>query len=616
VEGAGYEGFELAPRVGNAVGREPDAELFTAGGQKVGNVAADSAGASVSELSECSGSPPAQEGNISFPIRKFLVRLSEPISDNQQVQLRLSLTTPPNRGILKKESWRIEVWRKGNVTQYGLCEAVMVATNDAGYVPLPVVTRLPSFPPKAPHRPPLTVVALEFILDPLDTNAAAFVLRAPKGFMFPVNCLGPRSPPIRCDQLPTNQEGQSRARLTCINGGTECMRRLSTFVLVSTPRLAPKDPKQNIWFVEAVLLNNFGDVSEQLGRAENPGWALIDMTAEISYAPMSGVPVDIAMSFRPRVNLPAGAQIYILAPKMLRRFGCGDVVVGFLNPLSLGTLRTCTETMVSPDRPDSIWSVTLVLNNTLVAGDHVITIPAETPVSSSNVAGNNIFEIYVRDQFGRNADVALQIPGEGLEVGFRMIAWPLWWSKVPYWINTCQVSVPIEVLDDADVPVSMILITLPLMPPMNHSVSSMSDVSISTGEGNSLPVTGLMIPNQNTLVFKLDDTVLLKQGLYAIRFWIELPARRSQLDIWRVAVCSPGANETSCRLDGMARSGRGSHIKAVFALPGFDGHEAPSTSLLLPMVATASLAYRAWTPPSIASILLFAMLTAFLTVDQ
>lgn len=575
----------------------------------------------MSELSNCSGAPRAQEaqtmgGNVTEPIRKFLVRIEQKVSVNQQMQMLFTLTTPPDRGILQKERWRIEVWRKGNDTKAGVCEAVLMATNDAASVPLPVVTQLPTFPPKAPHRPPITLIRMEFSLDPLDTKAQAFVIRAPIGFGFPNNCIAKTakdedSPPIVCKQLPM-REGRARVRLICTKGGTECMRGLSTYILVSTPRLAPANPRLNIWFIEAVLLDPDGDVKEQLGRAEASGFTLIPMPAEVSYAPMAGVPVDIAVSFRPRISLPRGTQVKVLAPKILRRFGCGNAIVGFVNPLSVGKLLSCTDTRPSVDIPGSIWSVTMVINNTLTPGSYVITIPAETPLSSPTDMAGNIFEVYLIDPDGNNADVALSIPGEGLMLGFRMIAWPLWWGQVAGYETTFQVSVPLELLDDADVRVSMILITLPLQPAMNHTVGLLGDIQISTSKGKELPVTGLMIPDQNKLLLKLDDSFLLAAGLYSIRFVVEVPSARPQLDIWRVAICGKSKEPRhDCRLDGMKRDGRGKDVKAVFALPGFEATKAPSSASLLPVIAQASHAQLTKSSLPSAALLLLAAIVVW-----
>merc|ERR1740117_1417668 len=123
---------------------------------------------------------------------------------------------------------------------------------------------------------------------------------------------------------------------------------------------------------------------------------------------------------------------------------------------------------------------------------------------------------------------------------------------------------------------------------MNHSVYSLADVTVSTGKGKSMSVIGVDIPNRNTLVLKLDTSILLYAGLYAIRFNIKVPVKRPQLDIWRVAVCQDppaGTNVSSCTLQGTARSGRGADIKAVWALPGFDARQPPGSTLLLPMAA-------------------------------
>jgi hypothetical protein len=324
------------------------------------------------------------------------------------------------------------------------------------------------------------------------------------------------------------------------------------------------------------------------------------MKAEVFYSFMADIPVDIAVSLKPRIPLPPESQVYVLAPNTFSRYGCGNDVVGLLNPLSLGMLLDCQETAPTAKEPEIPMSVMAVFNSSLEAGQYSLTIPAQTPSRSGS--GSNSFEVYVRNPDGTNADVALGIPGEELVLGYRMIVWPLWWDQVPpndatatQSIITCQVSVPIELLQDASIPVSMILISLPLSPAMNHMVRSLSDVQISSGKRMPLPVTGLVVPDRNSFLLALDESQMLKQGIYAIRFYIEVPVNRSKLDIWRVAICGPGADQTTCSLDGTERVGRGSGVQAVFALPGFDAKKAPGTSLLLPIIAGAtSGAHQTW----------------------
>jgi hypothetical protein len=292
--------------------------------------------------------------------------------------------------------------------------------------------------------------------------------------------------------------------------------------------------------------------------------------------------------FQSRVSLPPGSfYLYIIAANNLGRFGCGSKTDGFLNPLSVGSLQKCVETR----KP---WSVTIRLNGTLMAGIHTITVPAETPVSSSNPE-DNIFEVYLRDAAGRNRDVALRLPGEKMALGIRMVAWPLWWRQIPSYETSAEVSVPLEILDDANILVSQILIALPLGPPMKH----LGNVQVSSGRGRTLPVRETTVPDENTILINLEPNVFLATGLYSIRFSVEVPEVAPQVDIWRVALCAtpPSTPDVQavddCTLTGIKRSGRGASVIAVFTLSGFDAYSAPGGSELLPVPKTeASVSWR------------------------
>jgi len=274
----------------------------------------------------------------------------------------------------------------------------------------------------------------------------------------------------------------------------------------------------------------------------------------------------------------------VIAPHSLGRFGCGSKINGFLNPLSLGELESCTDTR----KP---WSVTIKVNGNLTRGIHTITVPAETPVSSSNPE-DNIFEVYVRDEAGHNRDVALRLQGENMALGIRMVAWPLWWRQIPSYETSAEVSVPLEILDDANILVSQILIALPLGPPMKH----LGNVQVSSGRGRTLPVRETTVPDDNTILINLEPDVFLATGLYSIRFSVEVPEVAPQVDIWRVALCAtpPGTQAVDdCTLTGIKRSGRGASVIAVFTLSGFDAYSAPGGSELLPVPKTeASLSWR------------------------
>merc|ERR1719253_1390345 len=149
---------------------------------------------------------------------------------------------------------------------------------------------------------------------------------------------------------------------------------------------------------------------------------------------------------------------------------------------------------------------------------------------------------------------------------------------------------------------------------MNHLVASSQDVQISSTK--SMLVQGVAAPSGNSLVITLNEAVLLPAGLYAIRFRIKIPAKRPQLDIWRVAICTSTFSElvdqTTCSLDGTARAGRGAAVDAVFALAGFDAISAPRQQPRLPVAAAKVSATRhTCTPASSTAGIYIVVLLAF-----
>jgi len=578
VEGAGAEGFELLP---------PQGDLRTESGELMASIVQPTSGCPYPTVaSEIAGS--SQQPVV----RTFKLRLQNDTSANQQLLLRVPLITPPDRGVLARETWRFEVFRtQESVTR--ACDVVdastlVVATNDAVPFKVPVVTPLPTEPgPVARHRPPITSITVEFRLDPLDTKAAAMVVRPPLGYIFPDDCLDEGSPPASCTGFPGHAPGYSAANVVCLSGGTGCLPGRSTFLLVKTPRANPPT-EVNTWFVEAMsppLPGGGLGSGQRLGRATMTGFDIVPMPAGTIYAPMPGVPIDLAIYFTTRVNLNESASIHIKPASALRRFQCGHARIGFVQALALGDIRSCED--AGPDAEPWERFISLTLNGSLPAGDYAITVPAETSLQMP-AADQNLFEIKVRDSQGRNRDVALKIPGEGLIYGLRMIVWPLWWIETVPWATDVSVSVPVEVLEDANVAFAGLLIALPMQGPlMHHLVSGDTHMKVSAGQASTLPFRGgswLEIPDSNSLLIHLDPNRPMSTGLYVISFRVRLSREvKRAFDIWRVALCRKSTNPAEdCSLKGIDRAERGSAVVGVWALSSFDPSQEPDGGELVP----------------------------------
>lgn len=623
-EGAGAEGFELLPPLGDlttvdgeflgsVVNETPGCRYPTVRPEDKCKQCADtfkenggcevmSAGGDVSDmlptgcedceaaaLHHCEAKGKAIQLGESV-VRSLKIRLQNATTANQQLLLRVPLITPPDRGILALEKWRFEVFRPEVPTRpCDLDAGEVIATNDALPLDLPVVTPLPTEPaPNATLVPPITVVPVMFEFDTLDTKAAAIAVTAPAGYTYPQNCLGSdTTAPVLCTafHVAGSITGSNRAYVVCKTGGTECVRGQKTYLLVKTPRATPP-ADQNRWFVEAMgppLKGSNLPVGERLGRGTLEGFEIVDMVAGAIYGPLAGVHVELAIYFTSRVHLEEGGQVHVLAARALQRFGCGNYRVGFLKPLSLGTARSCEDGGLDAPEP----FVNLKLNESLPPGDYVFTVPAQNPLRMPQ-ASENLFEVKLRDAQGNNKDVALTLPGEPLVYGIRMMAGPLWWIPTVPWAVTFAVSVPLEILDDATAPFAAMLITLPLGPAMEHQVASSADLTVTSGQGSTLPLRSIVIPDSNSILLLLHSESLLRAGLYVVSFRARLPKVKPQLDIWRVALCGslPSGAEVSqaeaCSLSGVRSSGRGSTVRFVFAMAGFDASKEPDTGELLP----------------------------------
>jgi len=199
---------------------------------------------------------------------------------------------------------------------------------------------------------------------------------------------------------------------------------------------------------------------------------------------------------------------------------------------------------------------------------------------------------FLRDAAGQALDVALEVPGEPLLEGLRLTVWPLWWQRLEIGMTSLQVTVPLELMDDADVTVRGVLITLPA-----PWVVDMTDavVHVHTAYGTArLPEAGVaqLSTDAGSLLLRLDGS-RLQRGMYLIRFQMARPDTMPSLNLWQVALCSETlATDTDrCNLQRAgaaagATNVRGRAVLTVFALAGFNPTAQPSRSL--PAVTAAA----------------------------
>lgn len=493
------------------------------------------------------------------------------------LRLKFKVQSPTDRTTFLQERWHIDIELVNRTN--GMVN--LVTTNDGDPVPLSVVTQLPTEPPPEPsHVAPLTRVEVVIPLDPLDTGAEAFTLTAPPGYSFVHPCKVPfqenktnNVDEMRCFPLaPLN--GRSRAKVDCeadrsetnAKGlGTECFREAPAVIYISTPE-ASIPPAENVWFVEAVDgTNSSGD---RIGRGTLAGFDIENMDVQVIYGSLASVPVDIGVVFTSRVDVPAQGKVMIKGPPDLQQFGCENKR-GTVKSGSLGAITRC-QTSVNPPR------VTLTLNETLKAGLHLVILPGETPRQNPEESLNT-FDVFLRMPDDRNLDVSLKVPGEPVQQGLRASVLSFWWTQLLQYDTAFYVTVPIEILDDVDIPLWGILIDFPKEP--DFQLDS-TDIQASRSFGESLYLSPFQAQaGDSQLLVRLDKTRRLRTGLTLIRFPITRPEQLPVFNFWRIAFCGDqmGENGEGCTL-GEPRTERGPAVISVFANGGFDPLE-PSSPL-------------------------------------
>jgi hypothetical protein len=538
--------------------------------------------------------------------RAVAFNIGADVAQGTRITFTLPTKTPKDREVLSYEGLLVEVYRGGYSPED------LIATNDESRVSLPVVTLYDFPPPAIEHVPPLTTTQAAFQIDPKDTEVMYMIITAPPGFNFSADCMAPGElnenltlTGGRCfrlqphESIPVPEGSRARARLDCnANGGgpgIECLVGEVITVMITTPDKTP-DALSNIWDVEAI--NYLGEDLKVFGRAELSGFSLVPMEATVAYAALASVPIDVGISFRSRVDIPAGGSVVVSAPGVLSLFACSSDVRGVVSPLSLGAITGCKE-------GDERWSITLGLNSTLMAGLHSLSVPGKSSLLKPELA-DNLFHVYLQNADGENLDVALNIPGETVMYGLRSNVWGARFRMGKDNTEPIKVFIPIEVLDTADVTVNGMLISAPQAPSFKIRSGS---VTISSYYGSDTKLKEVVVAEDGTSAYLELESMNLEQDVYQVSMEVDYPSALPQYNIWRLALCNgtfPNATNNGCELQSANFSidARGEAVLTVFAVAGFDPFNAqynlpppmvggedhvvqPHRSLLLPLMLTS-----------------------------
>jgi len=186
----------------------------------------------------------------------------------------------------------------------------------------------------------------------------------------------------------------------------------------------------------------------------------------------------------------------------------------------------------------------LRLNDTLPKALHTLTVPVVTATTNPDPRYNK-FELNLRNAAGENLEVALAVDGEPVLYGIRVSVWPLRWKVRPKmdtpkgWGGKVRVSVPIEVIDDVEVKVYGILLTLPQDPNIEFFPPSSVTVS-SASYGETLRVTDKRFDGTNNALLISFTPDSFSIGLFTVSFDVAYPETVPSFNLWRVALCDVG----------------------------------------------------------------------------
>lgn len=200
-------------------------------------------------------------------------------------------------------------------------------------------------------------------------------------------------------------------------------------------------------------------------------------------------------------------------------------------------------------------------------------IPGKTP-NEDPKKQFNVFDVYLRGPDGKNKDVSLGIQGEPVVQGMRLSVWPMWWTQLNFRSVYFTVTVPLEIIDDVNIPVHAVLVEFPKLP----AFELYSDqIEIHTAFGQKIQVRSDGIVSKkggSNVLLKLEKGSRIRPGLTLIRFRVTTTNKLPLINFWRVGFCGDkyreDAEDTGCSLQPDGIEERGDAMISVFCLAGFN----------------------------------------------
>jgi len=446
----------------------------------------------------------------------------------------------------------------------------------------------------------------------MTSGASAFIVTAPLGFTIPEDCgplygeegmpncmksgttkeermaCGPPFPNItHCIGAQTGPNGEYQARFICGARATDdadykpqCRPSDARFWVLMPKYNLPK--ADNWWMIEAIDILDWENRLSleapflQVGWVRMPGFDLVGMSTEIWYGESSDIPVDVVVQFTNTMDIrKPGAQIVLYAPPQIK-LDCDDVATAEpeIRYLSLPGLWDRKEPDYLPCRADMYgkW-IALRLNNSLPKDTYVFTVRVQTPVIDPP-SEQNLWSLMLRDVDEHIIETVIDYPGQHVIYGARAATPFIQWEPPALFATTFQVTVRLEVLDEFAIPISTLLVQLPIQPGgrgRRHAIAKPEDLRILKARGHGLPLASGAwsdTSNPNRIYVYLNPKARLRTGLYGIQFPVHILEQEEEVprfNVWQLAMC----NDRDLCTVGSKLSERGEVITS-YAMGGFN----------------------------------------------
>jgi len=430
-----------------------------------------------------------------------------------------------------------------------------IQTTDGGALPVMQSNAMPmdgtlvaSFNLKvsAQRSPPGAEVEVSLSLFLGEYRPTLLKLIAPLGFGFPEDCLVDGGRAITQCRPGRAFAGQPTAVLRCSAANMQNVLQ----GLKVTVKMPSQTPAARSWFVEGSMF----ETGALVGWGEDGTGFQISPMRDVSvlYAGVPAIKTQVAVRFLTSETINRGGQVRVIAPSGFEASCAGHL----LQVISLPGILEC---VIDES------SVSLMLNDTLTAGEYGFGFSARTP---SETPSPNVFSVLLIDERGKIQDSAMNLPGQTIQDQLSLLGTPLMWtSSEPGQASSITMGLRVTSVVPKGL-LGTILITFPEN--FGHAIEKWTSV---VSKQDTLPVQGGQTASSwldysmvDRIIIHLDPDKDLLVGEYQLEFPVTVPEQMPAFNVWLLTLCRYSTTGTCLQP-------QGSLSMVTFPFAGFNLHQ-------------------------------------------